>query len=112
MDSEFSGLGKGVKKGWQIGVGNYQQGRSADWILWQCLTAVVMRIIIVWLIERTGKSILIAVLFHTMFNVSWALFPVAGSFYDPFVTFSILSIIVSAMIILYFSNIKHKIGIL
>lgn len=89
-----------------------QQGRSADWILWQCLTAVVMRIIIVWLIERTGKSILIAVLFHTMFNVSWALFPVAGSFYDPFVTFSILSIIVSAMIILYFSNIKHKIGIL
>jgi hypothetical protein len=32
------------------------------------------------------------VLFHAMINLSWALFPVAGSFYDPLVTFIILSI--------------------
>jgi membrane protease YdiL (CAAX protease family) len=67
-----------------------QQGRSVDWILWQCLSAVAMRIIIVWLYENTGNSLVTSVLFHTMFNVSWALFPNAGSYYDPFVTFVIL----------------------
>ena len=67
-----------------------QLGRSADWIFWHSLSAVALRIVIVWQIENTGKSIFIAVLFHTMINVSWALFPIAGSYYDPFVTFSIL----------------------
>ena len=71
-----------------------QQGRSADWILWQCLSTVAMRIIIVWLFENTNKSIFIAVLLHTMFNVSWALFPIAGSFYDPFIAFVILAVAV------------------
>jgi uncharacterized protein len=71
-----------------------QQGRSVYWVLWQCLDAVAMRIIIVWLFENTRESILIAVLFHTMFNVSWALFPIAGSFYDPFITFTILLVAV------------------
>jgi uncharacterized protein len=75
-----------------------QQGRSVYWILWQCLGAVAMRIIIVWLFENTRKSILIAVLFHTMFNISWALFPVAASFYDPFVTFLILAFAVIAIV--------------
>lgn len=35
---------------------------------------------------------LVAVLFHTMINVSWALFPISGSFYDPLMTFVILGI--------------------
>lgn len=68
-----------------------QLGRSADWILWHSLSAVALRVIIVWLFENTGGSMLVAVLFHTMINVSWALFPVSGSFYDPLVTLVILS---------------------
>jgi uncharacterized protein len=71
-----------------------QQGRGADWIVWQCLSTVAMRIIIVWLFENSNKSIFIAVLLHTMFNVSWALFPLSGSFYDPFITFVILAVAV------------------
>lgn len=67
-----------------------QLGRGADWILWHSLSAVALRIVIVWLFEKTAGSILVAVLFHTMINVSWALFPNAGSYYDPFVTFLIL----------------------
>ena len=68
-----------------------QLGRKVDWIFWQLLSTVALRFIIVWLTENTSKNIVIAVLFHTMVNVSWALFPVAGSFYDPFVTFLILA---------------------
>ena len=69
-----------------------QMGRSSDWILWHSLSAVALRIIIVWLFENSGGSMLVAVLFHAMINVSWALFPVSGSFYDPFVMFVILGI--------------------
>ncbi len=69
-----------------------QLGRSTGWIVWHSLSAVALRIIIVWLFENTGRSILVAVLFHTMINVSWALFPVSGSFYDPLVTLAILVI--------------------
>lgn len=69
-----------------------QLGRSADWILWHSLSAVALRIIIVWLFENTGKSMFVAMLFHTMINVSWALFPIEGSYYSPFVTFVILTL--------------------
>ena len=69
-----------------------QLGRSPEWLLWHSLSAVALRIIIVWLFENAGMSILVAVVFHTMINLSWALFPIAGSFYDPFVTFVIVGI--------------------
>jgi uncharacterized protein len=69
-----------------------QLGRSTEWIVWHSLSAVALRIIIVWLFEKTGGNILVAVLFHTMVNVSWALFPIAGSFYDPLLSFAILTL--------------------
>jgi uncharacterized protein len=75
-----------------------QMGRSSNWIVWHLLGTVALRFIIVWLFENTDQSILIAVLFHTMINVTWALFPVAGSFYDPFVTFLILAFAVISII--------------
>ena len=78
-----------------------QLSRSTDWIFWHSLSAVALRIIIVWLFENTGRSTLVAVLFHTMLNVSWALFPNSGSHYDPFVTFVILSLVVGAIIALW-----------
>lgn len=69
-----------------------QLGRSGEWIMWHFLSAVAMRIIIVWLFECSGSSILVAVLFHMMINVSWALFPISGSHYDPFITFVLLAV--------------------
>ena len=57
-----------------------------------------MRIIIVWLFENSGSSVLVAVLFHAMINVSWALFPEAGSYYDPAVRFAILTLLIGAII--------------
>ena len=78
-----------------------QLGRSAEWIVWHSLSAVAMRVVIVWLFENTRQSVFVAVLFHTMINLSWVLFPVSGSFYDPFVTFVILAITVSSIIVVW-----------
>ncbi len=61
------------------------------WILWHSLSAVALRIIIVWLYENAGRRVLIAMIFHAMINLSWAVFPEQGSHYDLFVTLMILA---------------------
>lgn len=78
-----------------------QLGRSPQWIFWHSLSAVALRVIIVWLFENARQSIFVAVLFHTMINVSWALFPIAGSYYDPFVTFVILALAAGPIVALW-----------
>lgn len=50
------------------------------------LGTVAARIIIVWLYNNAGSSVFVAALFHTTINVTWQLFPIQGSFYDPRVT--------------------------
>jgi membrane protease YdiL (CAAX protease family) len=64
-------------------VGLAQAHRSVEWIAWWSLGTVAARVIIVWLYNNTGSSVFIASLFHTTINVTWQLFPVQGSFYDP-----------------------------
>jgi hypothetical protein len=54
----------------------------------------MLRILIVWLYNNTGKSVLAAILFHDMVNVSEFSFPNEGSYYDPFITGAILVVIV------------------
>ena len=78
-----------------------QLGQDTNWILWQCLSAVALRIIIVWLHVNNNQSIFIAVLFHTMINVSWVLFPIIGSYLQPLVTFLILAVWVGLIIFFY-----------
>ena len=60
-----------------------QAQRSAVWIAWWCLNAVATRVVMVWLYNNTGKSVFAAALFHTTINVTWMLFPVRGSYFDP-----------------------------
>jgi hypothetical protein len=55
--------------------------------------------IITWLYNNTGRSVFIAVLFHAMFNLTWQLFPIDGSFYDPRVTSLILAAVAIAVVI-------------
>ena len=59
-------------------------GRSGDWIIWQSLNIILMRVIIVWLFVNTGESVFIAVLFHAMSNLVWGAIPALESSYDPF----------------------------
>jgi hypothetical protein len=45
-----------------------------------------MRVILVWLYNKTGKSVSATILYHTSDNVSWTAFPNTSSHYDPMVT--------------------------
>jgi len=67
-------------------VGLAQAHRAVEWIAWWSLGTVAARIIIVWLYNNTGRSVFVAALFHTTINVTWQVFPINGSFYDPRVT--------------------------
>ncbi len=57
--------------------------RSLEFIAWWSLWTVSARVIIVWLYNNTGRSVFVAAVFHAMINLTWQLFPVNGSFYDP-----------------------------
>lgn len=64
-----------------------QAGRAPGWIAWQCPLAWVSgRVLIVWLYNNTGKSVFATALYHAMLNVSFFLFPIGGSYYDPRLT--------------------------
>ena len=76
-----------------------QLGRTPTQIMWQCIDMVATRVLIVWLYNNTGKSVLAAVLYHAMYNVSTLLLPSFGLRYDSTAT-SILSAIVAAIVTL------------
>jgi membrane protease YdiL (CAAX protease family) len=69
-----------------------QTHRMPTWIAWQCLGMVPFRILIVWLYNNTGRSLLAAIVFHATSNVSQFSFPNYGSHYDPFITALILAV--------------------
>jgi membrane protease YdiL (CAAX protease family) len=73
--------------------------RSLGWIVWWSLGTVSLRVIITWLYNNTGRSVFIAVIFHAMFNVTWQLFPINGSYYDPRVT-SLITAVVAVFIVI------------
>jgi membrane protease YdiL (CAAX protease family) len=63
-----------------------QAHRSVAWIAWWSLGTVALRVLMVWLYNNTGKSVFAMALFHMTINVTWQLFPVSGSYYDPRIT--------------------------
>lgn len=76
-----------------------QINRSVGWIAWWCLGTLSLRIIMVWLFIHTGKSVFAAAVFHAMINLSWQLFPLNGSYYDPRI-FSLVSFFIALIILL------------
>ena len=78
-----------------------QAGRSLNWIAWWTLGTVAARVIIVWLYNHTGKSVLIAALFHMTVNVTWQLFPVSGSYFDPGINGLLSALIVVVILIVW-----------
>lgn len=70
----------------------FQTRHTAAWVFWQFMSTIVLRIIMVWLYNNTGKSVFAMILFHDMINVSNFLFPNYGSHYDPFITGTIFAI--------------------
>ena len=87
MQDRWGALEAGILLGlvwaaWHI-VPLVQAHRSPGWIAWWSLSTVAMRVMMVWLYNNTGKSVFAVALFHAMSNLSWQLFPIHGSYYDP-----------------------------
>ena len=93
----------GVEAIWHL-VPYIQTHISPAWIAWQSMRTVGFRVLIVWLYNNTGKSVFVAILFHTMFNVSEFLFPNYGSHYDPAST--VILITITAAIVTFFWGAK------
>jgi membrane protease YdiL (CAAX protease family) len=70
-----------------------QMGRTPTWIAWWALGSISIRILTVWLYNNTGKSLFAAIVFHAMFNVSFAVFPNYGSHWNPAVAGAITAIV-------------------
>jgi uncharacterized protein len=69
------------------------QANPPAWVAGQFFSTVVLRILIVWLYNNTGQSVLAAILFHDMVNVSEFSFPNYGSYYDPAISGAITAVI-------------------
>jgi membrane protease YdiL (CAAX protease family) len=78
-----------------------EMGRSVGWIIWQCLGAIALRVIIVWLFENAGQSVFVAVLFHITINMPWGVLTTFGSYFDPFVLFVILAFVAVTVVVLW-----------
>jgi hypothetical protein len=60
-----------------------QSGHDAGWIAWHRIGTVALRVLLALAFLVTGRGVLAAVAIHAADNVSWQLFPVSGSHYDP-----------------------------
>ncbi len=78
-----------------------QAHRSVEWVAWWSLGTVSARIIMVWLYNNTGKSVFITALFHVMINLTWQLYPVNGSYFDPRISGIISALIVVIIIFIW-----------
>ncbi len=68
------------------------QANTPAWVAGQFFSTIGLRVLIVWLYNNTGKSVLAAILFHDMVNVSEFSFPNYGSHYDPVIAGAITAI--------------------
>jgi len=75
------------------------QANTPAWVAGQFFSTIGLRVLIVWLYNNTGKSVLAAILFHDMVNASEFSFPNYGSYYDPVITRALTAI--TAMIVTF-----------
>lgn len=83
-----------------------QVERSMVWIAWWGLGTVSYRVIMVWLFDKTGKSVFAVAIFHAMINLCWQLFPNQGSYYDPQITGIIAAIFALAISLIHYQHMR------
>lgn len=72
------------------------------WVAGKSAATVMLRVLIVWIYNNTGKSVFAAISFHSMGNVSeLVLFPIYGSYYDPVIAFIVMAVTTSIIIFLW-----------
>jgi hypothetical protein len=77
-----------------------RSGRGG-FMAWWSLGTLASRVIIVWLYNNNGKSVFVAAVFHAIINLTWQLFPVNGSYYDPRVTGLIAAVVAVVVVIVW-----------
>lgn len=85
-----------------------QAHRTANWIVWQCIGTVALRIIMVRLYDKTNKSLFAMIVCYTTIIISVNIFPKNGSHYDPY--YFGIALISVALIIRYFGFRIRKIN--
>ena len=63
--------------------------------------AVAPRVIIVWLYDNAGKSVFAAAVLDATSNLSWQLFPVIGSFFDPRISGVIMAVTAIVVVVIW-----------
>jgi uncharacterized protein len=109
MQERFGALWASILMGIPWAVWHYssimQQGHNWDWIAWATLGTVGVRVLIVWIYNKTGRSLFACILFHTMLNLGRPLFP-ADSTHNPLVDYpaihySVLAIAAGIVVFLW-----------
>ncbi len=96
---------------WHI-VPYIQMSKTVNWILLQCLSTVLLRVVMLWIFNNTGKSVFAIILFHTMINLSPYLIPNNGVNFEPIVL--VISLLFLTILISYlwgtktFANYRFK----
>ena len=78
-----------------------QARRSLEWIAGWSLYTVAGRVLMVWLYNNTGRSVFGVALYHMLINVTWQLFPISGSYFDPGVTGLILAVVAAIVVVIW-----------
>jgi CAAX protease family protein len=76
-----------------------QAHRAVTWVAWWTVGTVAARVIMVWLYNNTGRSVFAVALFHMSQNVTWQLYPLHGSYFDPHITGPILAVVASVAVV-------------
>lgn len=72
------------------------------WVIGQSAATVMLRVLIVWIYNNTGKNLFAAISFHAMSNISQlVLFPIYGSHFDPVIAFILLAATVVVVVFLW-----------
>jgi uncharacterized protein len=81
-----------------------QAHRAPNWIACWCLGTVTLRVLCTWIYNNTGKSVFAVALFHASSNVSWQLFPLHGSYFDPRINALIVTFVATAVTVVWGSR--------
>lgn len=79
----------------------FHTDNSLQWIFWQSVFTVLDRVVMVWLYNKSGRSVLAVILLHMVSNTCWSLFPNNGSHYDPFVMSLVMGLALIVILILW-----------
>lgn len=85
---------------WHV-VALLQAHRALDWIAWWSLATVAMRVVMVWLYDRAGRSLFAVALFHASGNLAWQIAPNLVPFYDPRFNAVLLAAVAATIVVVW-----------